>query len=104
MIRRLLALLAAIVALWIQLVFGFAGPARAGAAETIHRYDVAIRIEHDDSITVTERIDYDFGSTSHHGIFRDVPTTLRYDDTNDRVYPLDVLSVSATGGAPASYT
>jgi uncharacterized protein (TIGR04222 family) len=65
---------------------------------------VAIRIERDGSLTITEAIDYDFGPTPHHGIFRDVPTTLPYDGTSDRVYPLEVVSVTATGDAPAGYT
>ncbi len=80
------------------------GPAAAQTAETIHRYDVDIRIQSDGVIRVVETIDYDFGTTPHHGIFRLIPTTLHYDDTNDRVYPLDVVSVSATGGAPAGFS
>ena len=36
------------------------------------------------SLRITERIDYDFGGTEHHGIFRDVPTRLRYNDSSDR--------------------
>jgi uncharacterized protein (TIGR04222 family) len=103
MSRRLgLATLAIVVASLVCLL----GSELAGAqsTETIHRYDVAIRVERDGSLTITEVIDYDFGSARHHGIFRDVPTTLRYDGTSDRVYPLEVVSVTATGGAPAGYT
>jgi predicted membrane protein DUF2207 len=96
--------LLAVAAASLVVMLGSAGAVRAQSAETIHRYDVAIRIERDDSLSITETIDYDFGSAPHHGIFRDVPTTLRYDGTNDRVYPLHVVSVTATGGAPAGYT
>lgn len=78
-------------------------PALAQASEVIHSYDVAIEIRADDSIRVTEVIAYDFGSTAHHGIFRDVPTREAYDDRYDRVYPLHVESVEATGGASADY-
>jgi predicted membrane protein DUF2207 len=78
-------------------------PALAQSFETIHAYDVDIQIRTDGSLLVAETIDYDFGSALHHGIYRDIPTRLRYDDTNDRVYPLDVVSVSATGGAPDQY-
>jgi hypothetical protein len=79
-------------------------PARAQAFERIPSYDVAIRVERDDSIVIRETIVYDFGSQQRHGIFRDVPTTLRYDDTFDRVYPLTVLSVSGSSGTPVQYT
>ena len=64
---------------------------------------MTIEIRTDDSIRVTEVIEYDFGSTQHHGIFRDVPTREAYDDRYDRVFPLHVESVSATGGASADY-
>jgi len=79
------------------------GIARAGFTEHIDRYHVIIEIRKDDSLRITEVIDYDFGVTPHHGIFRDVPTRLRYDETDDRVYPFEVESVSASGGAPAAY-
>ena len=82
-------------------VVGF--PALAQASEVIHSYDVAIEIRADDSLRITEVIAYDFGSTAHHGIFRDVPTREAYDDRYDRVFPLRVESVTATGGASADY-
>ncbi len=78
-------------------------PALAQTREVIHSYDVAIEIRADDSIRITEVIAYDFGSTAHHGIFRDVPTREAYDDRYDRVFPLHVESVEATGGASADY-
>ena len=80
------------------------GIARAQFSEQIDGYDVAIELRTDGSLRITEVIDYDFGVTEHHGIFRDVPTRVHYDDTYDRVYPLTVESVSATGGASADYT
>ena len=87
---------------------GAAAPSRASPArqftEQIDGYDVTIEIQDDGSLRITEVIDYDFGVTEHHGIFRDVPTRLRYDDTYDRVYPLTVESVTAIGGASADYT
>ncbi len=96
--RRLGVVLAAlaVTALW-------GSPALAQTSEVIHSYDVAIEIRADDSIRVTEVIAYDFGSSPHHGIFRDVPTREAYDDRYDRVYPLHVESVEATGGASADY-
>ncbi len=78
--------------------------ARAQAFERIVRYDVEIVIEDDGALTITETIDYDFGTApDRHGIIRTIPTTLRYDDTYDREYPLTVLSVAASGGASANH-
>ena len=71
--------------------------------EAVRSYDVRIEIRTDDTLLITETIVYDFGSSPHHGIFRDVPTTLRYDDRYDRVYPLQVESVRASTGTPAPY-
>ncbi len=79
-------------------------PARAQTGERIDRYDVDLQIRADDSLRVTESIDYDFGAEQRHGIFRDVPTSLRFDDVYDRSYPLKVVSVEATGGASSDYT
>ncbi len=73
------------------------------AGERIVRYDVDIRIEASGSILVRETIDYDFGGSRRHGIYRDIPVRFPYDDAYDRVYPLRVLSVEASAGAPAEY-
>ena len=70
--------------------------------ESIKRYDVQIQIQPSGSMLVTETIDYDFGSVPKHGIFRDIPERLHYDDTYDRIYRIDVVSVKAVG-APADY-
>jgi uncharacterized membrane protein len=75
----------------------------AQASESIRSYVVGIEIRTDDSLRITETIVYDFGSTPHHGIFRDVPTAYRYDDRYDRITPLNVESVSASPGTPAGY-
>jgi uncharacterized membrane protein YgcG len=92
---------AALVGLIAILLGGSA--AGAQSSEVIHRYDVAIQIERDDSIVVRETIDYDFGTALRHGIFRDIPTTLRYDDAHDRTYPLEVESVTGSPGTPVGY-
>jgi uncharacterized membrane protein len=99
-VKRLAITVIAIVAFW---TLGAGVSANAQASEAIRNYDVTIEIRGDDSIFVTEVIEYDFGSTQHHGIFRDVPTRQAYDDRYDRVYPLHVESVTATGGASADY-
>ena len=71
--------------------------------ERIVDYDVVLRIEAGGELAVTETIDYDFGSTPRHGILRDIPVRLHYDDRNDRVYPLRVERVSASPGTPAGH-
>ena len=99
---RILALTA--IALALLLVGG--GPSEVGAQfgfEKIDAYRVDIRIETDGSLTVTEAIEYDFGSQQKHGIDRDIPTKLRYDDEHDRNYDLDVQSVTGSPGTPANY-
>lgn len=73
------------------------------AFEKIDAYHVDIRIESNGNLTITEDIDYDFGAEERHGIFRDIPTKLRYDGEHDRRYPLKVQSVSASPGTPNKY-
>ncbi|MDP9184704.1 MAG: DUF2207 domain-containing protein, partial [Actinomycetota bacterium] len=81
---------------------GPASPATAGS-EAISAYDVAIAIDPNGDIHVVETIEYDFGDTQRHGIFRDIPTRLRYDDTYDRTFPLRVDEVSGSPGTPVQY-
>ena len=93
---------AAILALACVAVWALGAPAGAQASEAIRSYDVAIEIRADDSIRITEVIEYDFGQNQRHGILRDIPTRQTYDERYDRVYPLHVESVTATG-ASADY-
>src|SRR5262249_29689447 len=78
------------------------GAGTARAQEHIASYDVEITIEPNGSLEIVETIDYDFGSTPHHGIYRDIPTTLAYDQRYDRVFPVEVESVSSAT-APDGY-
>jgi hypothetical protein len=76
----------------------------AAASERITSYDVELTIQADGALQVVETIAYDFGDAEHHGIYRDIPTRLRYDDRHDRLYPLQVDAVTATPpGTPAGY-
>ncbi len=43
------------------------------SAEEIKNYEVHLQLHKDARVTVTEDIEYDFGSFSHHGIFRFIP-------------------------------
>jgi hypothetical protein len=79
-----------------------ADPALA-QAERIAAYDVDIAIESDGSLLVVERIDYDFGALDRHGIFRDIPVRLRYDDTYDRIYRVEDIGVEASPGTPDGF-
>lgn len=76
----------------------------AATGQRIVRQDVDIRIEDSGSLLVTEVIDYDFGDGIHHGILRAIPTRERFDDEQDRRYPLEVLSVDGSPGTPDQYT
>ena len=77
--------------------------ALAQQGERIVAYDVIVEIGDDGTLTIVERIDYDFGSSVRHGILRDIPTRLTFDDTYDRIYPLEVVEVRASEGTPAGY-
>jgi uncharacterized membrane protein YgcG len=103
--RRTYALLAGALVVAFALGLAVLGttPAWAQGAEGIVGYDVAIDIEPSGAILVTEVIEYDFGSNERHGIFRDLPDRLYYDDTHDRVYEFDILEVSGSPGTPDQY-
>ena len=89
--RRLLSTLPAAAVL-----LALAGPALAqSSAEVIHSYTVDIRILESGDLGITERIDYDFGTTPHHGIFRTIPTRMRFDDVSDRVFPIEDVTVES---------
>jgi uncharacterized membrane protein YgcG len=76
-----------------------AAPATAQSGqEVIHEYTVDIQILSDGDLKITESIDYDFGTTRHHGIFRTIPTRFPYDEVNDRIYPIH--DVAAQSDAP----
>ena len=71
--------------------------AAPASAERIDTYTVTIDIEPSGSLSITEKIAYDFEGAERRGIFRDVPTTLRWepDDRYDRIYPMEVVSVTS---------
>lgn len=113
-IRALLVLVAAVVAL-------VAVPGGAGAQDTepwtITGYDVAMAVDADGTLEVTERIDLDFGTLQRRGIFRyipvweDLPTPLPPEleevvpegsDPSDyqRVLRIEDIRVTSASGAP----
>lgn len=74
-----------------------AGPAMADGPESISQYDTRIDIRADGSMAVSETIYYDFGFNQRHGIIRKIPAKFRYDDSRDRVYPIDDVAVTMDG-------
>jgi uncharacterized membrane protein YgcG len=102
--RRRIGPAAAAAALVGALAIALAVASSASAqSERITAYDVTIAVQHDGNLQIDERIDYDFGSSRHHGITRTIPVVYRFDSTHDRVYRLTVRRVTASGGAPAGY-
>lgn len=81
------------------LAFPHAATAQS-SSERITDYRVDIRIESDGTLAIEEKIVYDFGSSPHHGIQRDLVRKERYDDDHDRRYDIDVTGVSASAGTP----
>jgi uncharacterized membrane protein YgcG len=96
-VRGTAALVAAVGAI---AVLG-AGPAVAAPGESIRSYDVTLTVLPDGGLRVSETVEYDFGPTERHGIFRDIPTRVPYDQTDDRVYQLDEVRVTSPTGAPS---
>ena len=105
--RRLLFGLGAMCAIAVVVMSSILAVQTGASAQTspekIVSYDVAITIEHDASIMVTEQIVYDFGSHQRHGIRREIPVLYTYSKRYDRYYPLAVRSVQSPD-APAQYT
>ena len=94
-VRRLSAVIVVVV---VGVLVG-AGPAVAAPAESISSYDTRLDLTADGSLHVTETIAYDFGSLSRHGIFRKIPARFRYNDSDDRVYPIGDVTVTQDDSA-----
>ena len=73
---------------------GDARPARS-VEESINSYDVQATVGSDGVLEVVETIQYDFGFTSHHGIYRTIPVRYPYDDTYERVLKVSDIHVSS---------
>lgn len=63
-------------------------------------YEVDIEVERGGEILVSEHIRFDFGPIRRHGIYRDIPVVLPYDDRRDRLYRVEVVSVEGEPGTP----
>jgi hypothetical protein len=85
------------------LIVGMAARPASAQFEEIGAYDVDILIEEEGSILVVERIDYDFGILERHGIFREIPVRVHYDDTYDRIYRIEDIAVQGSPGTPDGF-
>jgi hypothetical protein len=95
------AALGGVVGVAATLVVVGAGPAVAVPGESIRSYDVKLTVLADGGLRVSETVEYDFGANERHGIFRDVPTRVPYDQRDDRVYRLHDVEVASPTGAPS---
>jgi uncharacterized protein (TIGR04222 family) len=94
--RGLLRSTLVVAGLVLMLVLLVAGPASAQSGEeVIDSYGVDIEILDSGDLVITERIDYDFGSTPHHGIFRTVRSRYYLDEVNDRIYRIEDVAVES---------
>ena len=75
---------------------------QAAVGEQVSSYDVDMTLQRDGTMHVAETIAYDFGSTQHHGITREIPTEFNTSNNDEiRVYPISNVRVSSPTGAPA---
>src|SRR5438093_9838106 len=98
--RRARLAFAAFLALGTILIAAPVAQADEGWVITSFHSDIAIAA--DSTLTVTEDVRVDFGSVRKHGIFRTIPLRYRFDSTQDRVYQLEVQSVT-DGSKPLPY-
>jgi len=70
------------------------------ASEKIDNFSALIKINRDSSINVTENISYDFGTSMHHGIYRDIPIKYKARGGN---YNLRISNVSALSNSGKPY-
>ena len=71
--------------------------------EHIASYDVRLAVSAGGGLHVTEQITYDFGVEQRHGIIRVIPEVTRAGDY-DRHYPIDHITVRATGASAQTST
>lgn len=91
MIKRLFSGLVSLLMIGLGLTF-----ATPILAEQIDAYDVTATLANDRTATITEKINYDFGKESRHGIYRIIPDTY---DRNGGKYRLrfEVVSIKLDG-------
>ncbi|MCC7078324.1 MAG: DUF2207 domain-containing protein [Acidimicrobiia bacterium] len=68
--------------------------------EAIDSLTTDITIRPNGDLAVVETIAYDFADLPRHGIYRKIPVRYHYDDTYDRIYPIEDIQVSGSPGTP----
>jgi len=76
-------------------------PFFVSAVEKIDSFYVTIKINPDSSINVSERIDYDFGQSQRHGIYRNIPIKYKARGGN---YNLRISNISIVDESGNPYT
>ncbi|MEO8744340.1 MAG: DUF2207 domain-containing protein [Candidatus Dormibacter sp.] len=84
--------LSALAAIWALTLA--AVPAQADEGWVISSFHSDITVAADSQVTIQEDIRVDFGSLQKHGIFRTIPLRYRYDDSHDRFYVFNLVSVN----------
>ena len=69
---------------------------------TISSFHSDITLNKDSALNVVEDIQVDFGSLERHGVYRTIPVRYRYDNSQDRLYDIQVQSV--TVGPPSNFS
>ncbi len=94
--KRLPALVFALFCV-VAVVVATGQAASADVGESINTYDVVLDVQRDGNLRVTETIVYDFGNNSKHGIYRKIPARFHYNETKDRIYPINDVNILMDG-------
>jgi len=89
-----------IIIFYVIAICGMFNFASSAAAEEISDFRSEIKINADSSINVAEKIEYDFGALSRHGIFRNIPIKYKARGGN---YNLRISNISVTDENRLSY-
>lgn len=73
-------------------------PALADEGWVINSFEARIEVARDGTLQISETVLANFGGLSKHGIFRDIPVVYEFDDKLNRVYDLNVRSVTDGDG------
>ncbi|WP_153504852.1 DUF2207 domain-containing protein [Cumulibacter manganitolerans] len=103
-LRRAGSAIGLLLAMVVLAIVGAASPARAEYGDHITSYGIDYVIDADGTVHVTETIDYVFAGSGRHGIYRDLLTRVKYDDTQDRVYEISNLEITSPTGASTETT
>jgi hypothetical protein len=101
-------LIAAVVSVFVGFVLaGFATPASADIGDVVNSMQIDYTVSSDGMVHVKETINYHFGTSGRHGIYRNLVTREKYkDDTSkDQKYEVSNIKVSSqTPGVSSDFT